>query len=314
MITVIITSIGSTGALGVVKALRDQRQYQVRVVGLDACDNVAGRYLVDEFHTVPLPDRPEYTERLLAIAAGSNAGLLIPIMEPEMTALARDWPEKAQCRLVCAPAAALCICTDKNALTAFLDDNGFQIPAAYDRSSVEYPAILKPARGTGSRGVVKLEGPEDLHYHLKKAGPDFLIQQWLDGPEYSVDIFTTFEGRFIGGVPRLRLETKGGLATKTMTVREPALLEETARLARLLDLRGPANMQAFKHGGQFFFTDVNPRFGGACTASIRAGLDGPLFLMNQICGDPIRYAGYRENLVMLRYWTETYADGNDHIL
>lgn len=314
MITVLISSIGSTGALGVVKALRAQRQYQVRIVGLDADDNIAGRYLVDEFHTVPLPRQPGYVERLLAIAADCNARLLIPIMEMEMMALARNWPMEAACRLACAPAESLEICFDKNALAAFLEFNGFPSPVSYDRNHVAYPAILKPARGTGSRGVVRLEGPDDLHYHLGKMERDYLIQQWLEGPEYSVDIFTTLDGCFIGGVPRLRIETKGGLATKTTTVREPVLLKEAARLTQLLNLRGPANIQAIRHEGRYFFTDVNPRFGGAYTASIRAGLDGPLFLMNQICGDPINYTGYRENLNMLRYWTETYTDGNDHFL
>ncbi len=315
MTTVIITSIGSTGALGVLRALRTQQTYPVSVVGLDVRANVAGRYLVDRFTTVPAPSDPTYIKTLLEIAKRENAALVIPIMDEELLAISTKWPGNEKCKVACPPQAPLEISHNKLISWTWLKERGFRVPALQDRHTMRYPAIVKPVTGTGSRGVLQVKSEQEMDYASLRAQGPVIIQDYICGPEYSIDAFCTLKGTFIGAVPRLRTEIKNGLATKTTTVDEPFLVAETKRLAELLDLRGPANIQAIRNDqGHFFFTDINMRFGGACTASVRAGLNGPLFLLNELAGDAIDYRGYIAGLSMLRYWEEIFVDETGHCI
>lgn len=100
---------------------------------------------------------------------------------------------------------------------------------------MRYPAIVKPVTGTGSRGVLQVKSEQEMDYASLRAQGPVIIQDYICGPEYSIDAFCTLKGTFIGAVPRLRTEIKNGLATKTTTVDEPFLVAETKRLAELLD-------------------------------------------------------------------------------
>ncbi|MFC9331415.1 ATP-grasp domain-containing protein [Kitasatospora sp. NPDC057015] len=61
-----------------------------------------------------------------------------------------------------------------------------------------YPLVLKPARQAGSLGVIKAAGPGDLaaaYAHAAQAaqddeGADVLVEEYLDGPEISVECVT----------------------------------------------------------------------------------------------------------------------------
>ena len=304
---VVITSIGSTGALNIVKALRAQRSYEVEIIGLDASSQVAGRHLVDRFWQVPWPQESDYVSSVAQICADCNADLLIPVMEAELEVLAQSWNHDMRGRLVASSAKTVATCNDKLLTHQFLIDHGIPTPPVYTAESVEYPAILKPIHGTGSKGVHRVDDPDSLSYQLKGSSEPIFLQQFVTGHEYTIDTFSEFQGKFIGGVPRRRLEVKNGLATKSVTVHDDELLNIARKICEKLPIRGPANVQCIKNDCGVFVTDVNPKFGGAFLLSIEAGLNAPLFLLNLVAGDPIQYSGYVENLMMLRYWQEVFV-------
>ena len=311
---ILISSIGSTGALGVLKALREQKKYNVMLLGLDANDYNAGRYLVDKFFKIPLAIQPnKYKDAVLNICHQENIDVFIPIMEKELEILSSilaQFPYK----IICPPNDIVQICNNKNLLHQFLTENDFHTPKIY-KDKIDFPAILKPVFGGGSKNTYKLEDKRDLAYFTKKMKTDYIIQEFIEGIEYSIDTFTDFRGHFVGAVPRIRIETKGGLATKSKTVYNPKLIEKARNIVGLLNkLNGPINIQAIERDNKYYFTDLNLRFGGASYLSFKAGLNGPLFILNQLNGDPIKYNGYKVNFNMLRYWQEVFIDEKENFL
>ena len=96
----------------------------------------------------------------------------------------------------------------------------------------------------------------------------------------------------------------------TVTVEHERLSEYAERVAVGLDIRGPANIQFIESAdGEMWCTDINPRFGGAYIASVRAGLNSPVFLLDELAGESIAYNGYETNLLMMRHWSEDYEHG-----
>lgn len=312
---ILVTSIGSTGAQGVIKSLRTQDIHRVELIGTDMAPDVAGRAMVDRFHQVPHASRDDvYRSRILEIVDSESIDAVIPIMDPEQLVLSAGWPSGIDCRLVGPGHEVLSLVTNKLRLYSYLDRHGFRTPEIYGEPGIFFPAFLKPVVGTGSNQARRVDTRNQLETARNDSGVELVVQEYIEGSEYSIDCYADLEGVFVGAVPRIRERVKGGLAVASTTVEAPFLVAEADRLLTCLGYRGPANVQVIERQGEYFFTDFNPRFGGAYTASIRAGLDGPRFLADELAGREIDYSGYRVGLKMVRYWTEVYWDENGNLV
>ena len=89
------------------------------------------------------------------------------------------------------------------------------------------PAIVKPRVGSGSRGIHRVDRVEQLE-SLERDG-SLLVQELLPGPEYSLDVLATREGRVIAVVPRERLKIDSGIAVTGRTRHDERLRRSAAR-------------------------------------------------------------------------------------
>ena len=95
-----------------------------------------------------------------------------------------------------------CILQDKGRFRAFLRDNGFTVPWAHrytekaaalaDASSFTFPCIVKPVDCAGSKGVRRVESPEELPAAIDYAldfshGGAFIIEQFIQQQGFSSD-------------------------------------------------------------------------------------------------------------------------------
>ena len=68
----------------------------------------------------------------------------------------------------------------------------------------------------------------------------------------------------------------------------PDIIESSKRVASQLQLRGPANIQGIlDKSGEFFFTDINPRFGSGVLHTIHAGADIPGMMLQELVGGAV---------------------------
>jgi carbamoyl-phosphate synthase large subunit len=73
---------------------------------------------------------------------------------------------------------------------------------------------------------------------------------------------------------RRRDVVQDGEAAVTTTVRDPELEDVARSVLAWLPARGPVNVQLLRtEDGQVHIVELNARFGGASTCSVRAGLD-----------------------------------------
>jgi len=108
-------------------------------------------------------------------------------------------------------------------------------------------------------------------------------------------------------VPRERLETMGGEATRTRTVRIAPLEELARRTLSKFDFRGPVTLQYLYDpaSGRYLLMEINPRLGGGVLCSICAGVPICDFIFEEAGGgSPAPYTDWREGTLMTRYWQE----------
>jgi carbamoyl-phosphate synthase large subunit len=84
--TVLITGVGSTPALSVIKGLRQQGTFRVRIIGTDIHPRnlIAGSSFCNGFYTVPPADDSQYIPMLLEICLREQVQVLIPIIDSEL--------------------------------------------------------------------------------------------------------------------------------------------------------------------------------------------------------------------------------------
>lgn len=152
-------------------------------------------------------------------------------------------------------------CTDKLKFFNHCTKHGFKTPLVY---------FVKPR--------VSYSGKET----------ECVWQEFVDGEEYSIDMFTDFEGNVISAVPRKRIQVIHGESVITETVANDRLLGESVSLSKSLRLIGHHVLQAFIKDGSIIWLEANARFGGASIVGIEAGCNSPRFLWEIVNGETVK--------------------------
>jgi carbamoyl-phosphate synthase large subunit len=146
---------------------------------------------------------------------------------------------------------------------------------------------------------------------LASMADTLIIQEMVTDPEYSIDVLSSFEGEALQAVVRRRLVVRGGESSTAQVVDNPDLEALAIKLCNSLGLVGHSVVQAFwseLNGPRLI--EVNPRFGGASTLSIRAGLDSPRRIVGMLRGDPAAYLNgpIQVGLVMHRVAEDVFVE------
>lgn len=72
-----------------------------------------------------------------------------------------------------------------------------------------YPCFIKPKDGSSSIDAYKVENEEELYSFAERVA-DYIVQPFIEGREYTVDILCDFEGNPIYVTPRERLAVRSG--------------------------------------------------------------------------------------------------------
>jgi carbamoyl-phosphate synthase large subunit len=314
---VLVTGVGSTTALSVIKGLRKQEEFNVFVVGTDINEShmIAGSAFCDEFYTVPLATHPDYISALLDICKKEQVEVLIPIVDPELLVVAenRERFSNIGVTAIISDAEVVRICNDKYATFKFFRQQDIPFPETWLASEVAkpesllYPVFVKPRDGVSSRNAFRVDTPEDL-VRARNRVPNLVVQEFLEGEEYTTDIIADFTGRVFAVVPRQRLQTRVGISYKGRTCNDERLINWGRHIGETLSIRGPANIQCKVSGEKITYFEVNPRFSGSLPLTIASGVNSPLWILRLITGEsaPENLIPFVDGLNMTRYWAEVF--------
>jgi carbamoyl-phosphate synthase large subunit len=163
---------------------------------------------------------------------------------------------------------------------------GNQIPVPRN-TPLSFPKIVKPRMGFGAKGLRKMNDGEELDFFFKRhpAG-DYIVQDFVEGQETTVDFYVSRTGQLIGYVLRDRIEVSDGevmvCRTRRPSPRESKLIEHTAAIS---GWKGCITLQYITdRSGHLFVIEINPRFGGGATCGIEAGLDMAKYTLQEFLG------------------------------
>jgi carbamoyl-phosphate synthase large subunit len=314
-LNVLLTCMGSTTAISVAKALTVQNEYEIDIVGTDTYGRnmIAGSQFCHHFHTIsPVHDEARYLEDIGRIIEAHRIDLVIPIIDPELEALARHRQRiEKETFLLLSPLATIQLCNDKLRMFRFLRAEGiptfatFTLPAE-NPEQLSYPLIAKPRYGWGSHDVYRVNRKEDLSRLPRIQEP--ILQETGRGKEYTIDVFSD-GNQVIAIIPRRRSETRAGITYRGETSHHPLLIEYAERITKALHICGPANIQCFADGNDIRILEINPRFSAGLPLSTGAGVNLPLLAAKMAKGESLTPQRSFKHVRMCRYWEEVFFDG-----
>jgi carbamoyl-phosphate synthase large subunit len=285
-ITVLVSASGAPGTAALLRALRENGERHVRLVGTDMSEQAIGRHLCDAFQVVPPGSDPGFADAMLEVCRLEGVDAVLPQSSFDLLGLAEAKGRFEAAVLVSSPGAVR-RSNDKAEMYAMLDAIGVRGPAwrrvrggdavTAAASELGYPDVdvaLKPIFSSGSRGFRILSASADRREQLLTNRPgvaealrledllellgedetELLVMELATGKERTIDGIAE-GGRIALGHPKTREAMRAGLAMYFETLDDPRLMEIASSIVAELELDHFFNIQLV---GEHVI-EVNPR-------------------------------------------------------
>jgi carbamoyl-phosphate synthase large subunit len=272
---------GASGIVGygILRSLRRSGD-RFRLIATTIYKDSVAEGFCDIFEKAPLTNDEKYIPWLLTIIEKYKVDLLFPGIEADMYKWAGHVSEieKYGAKVLLNTPELIEVCNDKWLFYEKL--NSFKTPYAIE-SSLEtnfdiltnkfgLPFLLKPRRGFGAKGIVRVSDQGEFEQHQDAVGVTLMVQPIVgtDDEEYTSSAFCDGLGSFFAFMTLKRRLSKEGFTEKAEVVDLIGIQDALDVLCKIFKPIGPTNFQFRNHNGILKLLEINPRVSSA--TSIRA--------------------------------------------
>ena len=267
---------------------------ELKIYGADMAGTAPALAYCDYTRKVVAMKDPAYIQNLIDICVADKIDLLIPTIDTDLLILSENKErfDTVGTKVMISASDKIRICRDKNNTSQFFVDCGLHAPMPvndWQEYKEGYPAFIKPKDGSSSINAYKVDNAEELEVYAGQV-EDYIIQPFVDGREYTIDIFCDWNGEPISIVPRERLQVRAGEVLKTEICMDKTMIEEAKTLCKAFKPCGPMTVQLIRDkDGIDWFIEINPRFGGGAPLSMKAGARSAEAILQLMDGEKASY-------------------------
>lgn len=308
---VLILSGDSPFALAVVRAFRNQNDWQVCVLGKHLfCPAGFSKYCSQKRVLNPSERDKDFADCtwLLEVIQEVQADLLLPVDIPEIRLVIehRRAIEK-HCRVGLVPSLeSFLIANDKSNFLEFIRRNSIPHPRSMiirtgeldslieELSEFRFPILLKHPRSEYGRGIQRMKTIDELLESCRRGFngvENYVAQEEIPGTDIDCSVLCVNGDVVASTVQRSilanRREFAPPIAIEIMD--DPKVLHLAKDIVHRLNWNGVAHidMRYDNRTGEVFAIEMNPRYWGSLEASTRAGVNFPLLWSKISLGEPI---------------------------
>ena len=308
---VLVTSLGSNTAIGVIKSLK----LAFPSATIIACDSnkqseCNGSFFSDYFEQICQANDKNYIPSLIGLVNKYNIDCIIPIHDREIEVIAKNKSNfREETQILVNNSDTIELCSDKVKCCLFLNEV-LCVPKIYKEiNQVELPSIMKEIRGVGSTTIQIIDSQNNIPSKI----PDgMMIQEFISGEEYTVDCYSSYFNDDFRCVVRKRKEVKNGMSIKGEIISHPKIEKICKKIHKTLKYKGVSNIQFIENEKDIFFIEINPRFAGGGILTYKNGFNIPAIAINELIlnktFDPQKDHNPLIGAKMVRYLQETFFD------
>jgi carbamoyl-phosphate synthase large subunit len=286
-----------------------------KVIATDMSSLAPAIYEADKHYIVPRMTVPEYLDVILDICRKEEISGVLSLIDPELSLLAKNKDKfEVLGTTVVGSSYELCeMSMDKFQMFQWLTLHNYNCAKSYmdkeqfyadvDAGKITYPVFVKPARGSASIAISKVYDKEMVEL-LFNHDEGLMIQEFLDGQEIGADVYIDMiSGEVVSIFTKKKVKMRAGETDKAISFKDEKLFALIEQFANEAGYRGQIDIDIFNVNGEYYISEVNPRFGGGYPHAYECGCDHMKLIENNLAGKiNMRNIGdYEDGIYMMKY-------------
>lgn len=272
-------------------------------------------YEGDKFYVVPRMTDEGYLDVIFDICKKESITAILTLIDPELSLLAKHKDEfEALGVTVLGSSYDLCeMSLDKMQMYRWLSQKGYKAAKSYtdkqdfysdlERGEISYPVFVKPVCGSASVAISKVNDKETLELLYTKHD-NLMIQEFLNGQEIGADVYIDMiSGEVVSIFTKKKLLMRAGETDKAVSFKDDELFALVEKFVREAGYKGQIDIDIFDIQGEYYISEVNPRFGGGYPHAYECGCNHMKLFLNNLQGitNAKNIGCYKENVYMMKY-------------
>ena len=272
-------------------------------------------YEADKFYIVPRITEPGYIDVILDICRKERVTGVLSLIDPELSLLAANKDRFTEIgTTVIGSSYELCeMSLDKFQMYNWLSSHGYRCAKSYVKKEdfyadvesgiIGYPVFVKPIRGSASIAISIVYDKETLEL-LFSHSEGLMIQEYLDGQEIGADVYIDMMSKEVVSVfTKKKILMRAGETDKAVSFKDEKLFKLISSFVKDAGYEGQIDIDIFDVNGDYYISEVNPRFGGGYPHAYECGVNHIEYIvnnLNRIANKP-NVGQYEEGVVMMKY-------------
>ena len=301
-----------------IKYFKDEFNSIGKIIAVDCSKYAPALYIADRGYLLPTINSNKYLAKLKEICINNEVNAILSLIDPELILLAKYKKELEAAinysTVIVSNFDSVDICFDKFKMYKFLLDNDFSTPKTYNnlknfladyknKNTINLPLFVKPIKGSASIDINVINDLDILSLLLKN-NQDFLLQEYLQGEEFGVDVYVDLLSKEVVSIfIKYKIKMRSGETDQAISIKDERIFTLVIDLVKKLNLVGPIDIDIFKIDGEYYILEVNPRFGGGDLLAYECGENFLRMIKNNLNGikNKINIGNYKEGICMMKH-------------
>lgn len=310
---ILILSCGTRNKI--VQYFRKSLKGKGTVVATDMSPYAPALYEADKYHIVPRMTEPGYIDEIFKICKDEKINGVLSLIDPELSLLAKHKKDFAALGVtVIGSDYEQCERSlDKMQMYKWLTEHNYNCAKSYvdkeafyadvDAHLIDYPVFVKPVCGSASIAISKVYDKESVEFLFSKSD-NLMIQEFLNGQEIGADVYIDMlSGQVVSIFTKKKLLMRAGETDKAVSFKDEKLFKLISQFASESGYRGQIDIDIFEIDGEYYISEVNPRFGGGYPHAYECGANHMNLIVNNLEANPnsMQIGCYEDGLVMMKF-------------
>lgn len=286
------------------------------VVATDCSIVAPALYDADKYYIVPRITESGYIDRIIDICREEKIAGVLSLIDPELSLLASEKAKFDEIgTTIIGSSYELCErALDKYRMYQWLCENDFLCARTYvdkelfyadlEAGNISFPVFVKPIQGSASIAISKVYDKETVEL-LFSHNDGLLIQEFLDGQEIGADCYIDLISKQVVSIfTKKKLVMRAGETDKAVSFKNEKLLELIKTFVEKSGYLGQIDIDIFEIDGNYYISEVNPRFGGGYPHAYECGANHMKYIVNNLEGranEPVIGNNYDTDIYMMKY-------------
>jgi len=310
---ILITSAGTRNK--VIQYFKENFNGIGNVIATDMSDIAPAIYDADKFFLTPKIDDENYIDKLIEICKKEKVSAVFSLIDPELSLIAKNKDRFLEIGVIpiVSKYEAVELAFDKYEMYKYLISNGFKTAKTYinkedfyqdlEKKIIDFPVFVKPVRGSASLNISKVTCKKELDL-LFELYDDLIIQEFLNGQEIGADVYVDpISKKVVSIFTKEKIKMRAGETDKARSFKDDKLFSLIISLVEKIGYEYMIDIDIFKIGDEYYFSEINPRFGGGYPHAYEAGVNFPKMIINSLnhIENRKQIGEYEENIYMMKY-------------